>query len=158
MIELDALGHAVFSLVLLETSADSQRDVKTLSSHVLPSYSVPAPDLHVSVCELPLGVSQLSLSGFKALLHRLHLPLHLLLVLSDGHFQLAQLRATARGGKQRKFEKHKKMRRVTAAKHILQKKKPNILFVCVGVCCTRFALCWSSPCLSFSALSMSKTS
>lgn len=30
--------------------------------------------------------------------------------------------------------------------------------LCLWVCCTRFALCWSSPCLSFSALSISKTS
>ncbi len=75
----------------LEAQHSVQRELKTCStlfSHVLASYSVTAPDLQVSVGELP----QLRLSGLQAVLQRLHLPLHLLLVLSDGHFQLAQLR------------------------------------------------------------------
>lgn len=54
----------------------------------------PSSDLHVSVSDLPLCVPQLSLSGFQALLQRLHLPLQLLLVLFDGHVQLAKLNTT----------------------------------------------------------------
>lgn len=33
-----------------------------------------------------------------------------------------------------------------------------ISYACVRLGCTSFALCWSSPCLSLRALSMSKTS
>lgn len=59
--------------------------------HVAPCSSVTRPDLAVSVCQLLLCVSQLSLPDLQALLQRLHLPGHLLLVLPDGHLQLPQL-------------------------------------------------------------------
>lgn len=140
---------------------DSSRNVwwlaatrQNIFSHILASCSVTAPDLQVSVCELPLCVSQLSLSVLQALLQGLHLPLHLLLVLSDGHFKLAQL--TVMGMTREKKKNYKN------AEHAERFCKLNEIYgkicLCLWVCCTRFALCWSSPCLSFSALSISKTS
>lgn len=51
-----------------------------------------SPNLEFLVCELLLHLCQLSLFGLQALLQRLHLPHHLLFVLSDCHFQLGQLR------------------------------------------------------------------
>lgn len=83
------------------------------SARVLPSNSLSTPDLHVSVFELPLCVYQLPLFGFQALLQRLHLPRHLLLVLSDGHFQLAQLRTrqTTRGKTKKKMRASKTLKK-----------------------------------------------
>lgn len=86
MTELNHLDYVVFHLKCLLSLSRLTVTYATSLSHVVPSYSATAPDLHVSVCELTLCVSQLSFSVCQALLQRLHLPLHLLLVLSDGHF------------------------------------------------------------------------
>lgn len=133
--------------------------VRTLFSHVVPPDSVTTPDLGVSVWELPLCVSQLALPGLQALLQRLHLPRHLLLVLPDGHFQLAQLMYDVDVEKKDKFLKSTRIWKYLFLTLYSAKPKSNNAVRDVCVCsCTTFALCWSSPCLSFRALSMSKTS
>ena len=68
MTELNRLDYVVLLFKCLLSPRRLTVAYATFLSHAQASYSVTAPDLHVSVCELALCVSQLSLSVCQALL------------------------------------------------------------------------------------------